>query len=214
MNRFSAVVCSILIVLCTWLGACGWGKPPSPIERAWTEDALLEDGTTIPLRRSVKLYITNSWGGDAYNAVEQQAKLSFLGPLKNLPTWSAQYIPAVSGVVGMPLVLYRDQATSEWVIVVTTTSCEVWAAAGKPKPNYWEYRLKEAGWHQVPLSPASIGRATNLFHSYDHELSSSHITVEERRRIENDPLMARKYREIWGDPDIYICGEGNPGKVR
>jgi len=201
-----------LIVLNLWLGACGFGGPPKPVERAWTEDVLLNDGTTIQVSRAVKLDITKSWSGDAYNAVEREATLSFLGPLRKLPEWRAPYIPATAGVIGMPLVLYRDQTTGEWVLVVTTTSCDVWRAGGKPKPPYWEYRLRGPKWQLGSLSQASIGRRANLFHRYNHKLKSDHITVEDRRRLEDDPMMSREYREILGDPDIYSCGEGNPAK--
>jgi hypothetical protein len=128
------------------LSACG---RPSPVERKWTEDVQLDDGSTVELQRTVKLRVSNSLSGDAYNAEELDATLSFLGALQGLPTWSAPR---------MPLVLYRDESTKEWVIVATTTSCEVWRQAGKPKPDYWEYRLMGREWkrfrYRVPQSVA------------------------------------------------------------
>ncbi len=200
MKTSKILRCWVLVGLCVMSGACG---RRGPTQREWTEDVLLKGGTTVQVHRTVKLNVSNSVSGDAYNAVELAATLSFLGPLKNLPSWSAPR---------MALVLYRDPSTMEWVIVSTSTSCEIWERSGKPKPNYWEYRLTSEGWKEVSLSRASIGRKANLFRSYDHKMKSDHITVAERERLDGDPLTLRKYREIWGDPDMYICGEGNSGK--
>lgn len=191
------------IAICIALGilsACTRAGPP---QREWTEDVKLDNGSTVEVRRTVTLEVSNSLGGDAYNAEELSATLSFLGPLSHLPAWSEPR---------MALVLYRDPATNEWVIVATTTSCQVWRRAGKPKPAYWEYRLKTQGWQEVPLSPTSIGRRSNLFFGYDDRLKSDHITAADTQRVDQDPLNARKYREIWGDPEMYTCGEGSPGK--
>ncbi len=182
------------------LSACARG---GPLQREWTEDVKLDGGSAVEVRRSVTLKVSNSLSGDAYNAEELGATLSFSGSLSQLPAWSAPR---------MALVLYRDVTTQEWVIVATTTSCEVWQREGKPKPAYWEYRLKPQGWQEVPLSSASIGRRANLFFGYDHRLKSAHVTAADTERVDHDPTNGSKYRKISGDPDMYICGEGNPGK--
>ncbi|MFO1401337.1 MAG: hypothetical protein U1F30_09025 [Steroidobacteraceae bacterium] len=173
------------------------------VDRAWTEDVRLDDGSTVRVRRTATLRITNSWVGDNYNAVELDATLVFADGQKSLPVWSAQRIA---------MVLYRDAATREWVLVTTTTSCQIWERNGKPKPPYWEYRLRENGWQQVPLSAASIGRPANLLHVYDKELPDRIIRDAEREQLQGDKRIAREYREIWGDPDQFVCGEGNPSK--
>jgi hypothetical protein len=185
--------------------ACGkqQARPRGIVERAWTEDVHLDDGSTVPVRRTARLNITNSWAGDAYNAVELDASLAFMGEFAKLPAWHAPRIA---------MVLYRDLANGEWVLVTTSTSCEIWERNGKPKPPYWEYRLGDSGWQQVPLSLASIGRPANLLHVYDHELPSRHITDVERAQLQGDKRIARSYREVWSDPDQYVCGEGNPSK--
>jgi len=196
------VLCAVVLIA---LAACEQPKPRGLVDRAWTEDVQLDDGSSIRVRRSARLNITNSWAGDAYNAVELEATLAFMGDLNRLPTWSAPRIA---------LVLYRDRDTGEWTLVTTTTSCEIWERNGKPKPPYWEYRLRAQGWVAVPLSPASIGRPANLLHIYDKELPSNHITEVERQQLQSDRRIARKYREILGDPDTYVCGEGDTNKPR
>jgi hypothetical protein len=194
------VLCGIALIVLT---ACEQPRPRGLVERAWTEDVQLDDGSSIRLRRTAKLNITNSWAGDAYNAVEVEATLVFMGELSGLPLWSAPRIA---------LVLYRDRDTGEWTLVTTTTSCEIWERNGKPKPPYWEYRLKAEGWVGVPLSSASIGRPANLLHIYDRQLPGNHITEVERQQLQGDRRISRTFREVWGDPDQYVCGEGNPSK--
>ena len=198
----------LLAVLAALLPAACTKQKPHPrgiVDRAWTEEVHLDDGSTVLVRRTARLNITNSWAGDAYNAVELDASLAFMGQLAKLPAWHAPRIA---------MVLYRDPANEEWVLVTTSTSCEIWERNGKPKPPYWEYRLKDTGWQPVPLSPASIGRPANLLHLYDHELPSLHITDVEREQLQGDKRIARKYREVRGDPDTFVCGEGNLDKPR
>jgi hypothetical protein len=169
----------------------------SIVTREWTEDVLLDDGKVIEVKRTVRFKESNSLSGDAYNAVEHDATIAFTGDLGQLRMWQEPL---------MALALYHDRATNEWVIVATTTSCQTWNERGKPKPPYWEFRLSQAGWQQTPLAPASLGRPANLLRRYQKELKSEHITTAERKRIESDG-MDRIYREIWGDPTQYFCGE-------
>lgn len=79
------------------LGALGLVACGGPTTRHWTEDVLLDDGSTVVVERSV-----------AFNAVETEATLAFTGKESGLPVWSAPL---------MALLLYRDPATQEWVIV-------------------------------------------------------------------------------------------------
>jgi hypothetical protein len=194
------VLCWIALMV---LAACEQPRSRGLVERAWTEDVQMDDGSSIQVRRTAKLNITNSWAGDAYNAVEVEATLMFMGELSGLPRWSAPQIA---------LVLYRDRDTGEWTLVTTTTSCEIWERNGKPKPPYWEYRLKAEGWVAMPLSSTSIGRPANLLHIYDKQLPGNHITEVEREQLQSDRRISRTFREVWGDPDQYVCGEGNPSK--
>jgi hypothetical protein len=156
-------------------------------ERKWTEDVLLDDGRVIQVARTVLFKESNSLSGDAYNAVENDASISFTGDLAHLPPWKDRL---------MALVLYQDRAADEWVIVTTTTSCRVWRKRNKPNPMYWEFRSQQDGWREVPLSPASIDRPANLLHRYQAELPSDHITVEDRRRLESSPTMVKKFRRV------------------
>jgi hypothetical protein len=158
-----------------------------PTTRKWTEDVLLDDGSIIQVRRMVKFQESNSLSGDAYNAVELDASISFTGSLKELPPWR---VPL------MPIVMYQDKGTKEWVVVAMTTSSDVWRKHGKPCPEYWEYRLNDGGWHRVPLSSASIGRPANLLHQYQKRLGTSHVTIKFREERESDAMIGKEFRTI------------------
>lgn len=168
-------------------GIVGIRSLVGPKHRTWTEDVLLEDGSTIVVKRSVTFNESNSWSGDAYNATELSSTIAFTGNLRTLPGWN---VPL------MPLVLYRDTAAQgQWVVVATTTSCETWNWWGEPRPMYWEFRLEPGGWREVPLSHTSIGRSVNLLHRYQQRLGARHITVAMRLERESGKGMLR-FREI------------------
>jgi hypothetical protein len=183
--------------------ACAPPKPPGPIERAWTEDVLLDDGSTIVVKRTVSFKESNSWSGDAYNAVEVDATLSFTGELGRLPVWRAPL---------MALLLYRD-ATDEWVLVATTTSCDVWNDRGaprlmylpdKPQTIYWEYRLRATGWQEVPLSRTSVGKGVNLLHRYQDDLGTTYVSVAFRKQREPDSGPVKDFVAIQASPYV-VC---------
>jgi hypothetical protein len=180
----SGVIAALLLVACS-KADIRQAMGQEDTQRAWTEDVLLADGTTLLVKRTVVFRETDAWGGGAYNAVESDATVAFTAELAQLPVWRAPL---------MALLLYRDEATSEWVLVATSTSCEQWNRLGAPRvlylPNkpdtlYWEYRLRPEAWQEVPLSKSSIGRPVNLLHRYQEELGTEHVSVAFRQRRES-----------------------------
>jgi hypothetical protein len=193
---------ALLLLMAFGLAACGYASPPAPKQYTWTEDVTF-DSRTIRVRRVVAIKESNSWSGDAYNAVETLSKIEFTGELASLPPWS---------VPMRPIVLYQDAATREWVVVASTTFCRVWRRAGKPKPPYWEYRLQEGSWKQVPLSPASLGRPANLALKYKRVAAAGHLTPELRTQLDYDSNRPRTFREVYAEPTQAFCGEGYSSK--
>lgn len=186
----------VLLLIACGLTACGAASPPEPKQYTWTEDVTL-DARSIRVRRVVVVKETNSWSGDAYNAVETQSRIEFTGELASLSSWSEAL---------RPIVLYQDASTKEWVVVATTTSCVVWLEAGKPKPPYWEYRLRGNNWEQAPLSAASQGRPANLAQKFKRMAAAGHVTPELRAQLDYDTNRSRMYREVYSDPDQGFCG--------
>jgi hypothetical protein len=184
MNR-RLLIGGLIALALIGAGVPGVRNLVGPTHRSWTEDVLLEDGLSIVVKRSVTLNESNSWSGDAHNATELEATIAFTGELKGLPVWS---VPL------MALVLYRDAAAQgQWVVVATTTTCDVWSARGEPRPPYWEFRLGEAGWQETPLSASSLGRSTNLYLRYNI-LKARHVTVGDRERA--NQIAAPRYLDV------------------
>jgi hypothetical protein len=162
--------------------------------RRWSEEVVLSDGSLIVVKRAVEVSESNSFAGDAYNAVEQDATLKFTGELGDLPVWNAAL---------MAQVLYRDEETEEWVIVANSTSCEVYYERGEPRflflegrpqTNYFEFRLRKNGWAQVPISRASIGRPTNLLMAYN-DIGLTRMSASKKRRL-LAAESAEQYRSV------------------
>jgi hypothetical protein len=194
-NRFQRVVlASLATLLLLGVGACGWLTGSH--QRSWSEDVQLDDGSVITIDRFVSFDSSDALGGGAYSATETKATLAFKGNLANLPTWD---VPL------MPLVLYRDSATNEWVIVANSTRCEVWDARGQPNPPYWEYRLNPAGWREHSLSASSLNRNSNLFIRYSKKVERKHLTVEDKRKADADLTVDDKYRRVVPWEESY-CG--------
>lgn len=169
------------------IAACGFlGE-----RRSWTEDVQLDDGSVIMIKRHVKFRTSNSWAGDVPRAEDRRVTLRFTGALSDFPAWDMPL---------MPMVLYQDASTKEWVIVARTNRCERWLAWGKPFPPYWEYHLAAGQWRQRPLSAASKGRSTNLLIDYRREDLPRHISVEYKKASFVDSNFTEAYRRVV--PDI------------
>jgi hypothetical protein len=182
----------LLAVLVLSLSACDFlwealDEWLATFERRWTEDVQLSNGSVVVIERAVRVRESDAFGGGAYSAVEREASLKFTGELAHLPKWNVPLIP---------LLLYVDELTSEWVIVATTMSCEViyergnpryWFAADKPRTKYFEFRLRKTGWVQVPLSERSIGRPTNLVFRYK-SIETSHVTAATKEQLRRESV--------------------------
>jgi len=176
------------LVLLATLGACEWLTGRAV--REWSEEVALRDGRTITIQRHVEFDYSNSLAGDAYSSKERKSTLAFRGDLATLPLWDFPLVP---------LVLYEDPDSSEWVIVATTDNCEVWDVRGRPQPPYWEFRLKGSQWTEVMITDASFGQATNLFIGYQSGLPAKKITVGLTEAYVRRTLVADIYRSIRSD---------------
>ncbi len=140
--------------------------------RDWSEDVALGDGRTITIDRHVEFDVSNSLAGDAYSATLTKSAISFRGS-PPIPRWD---FPMEA------MVFYQDANSSEWVVVATMTSCQVWDVRGKPQPPYWEFRLRGPSWSEVAVSDGSFGRRTNLFIGYEPGFrpNTSHLRLTEK----------------------------------
>ena len=177
MFSLSAVLSLLTVIGCT----------PGKITREWSEEVALDDGKVINIDRYVQFQESNSWSGDAYNSTETRSTISFRDELSALPKWNEPLVP---------ILLYHDTSGDEWVVVATTSSCEIWSARGSPRPPYWEYRLKPDGWQPHSLSTSSFERKSNLFFAYDSGLPATHITSVLTKQSRDDVRVYSDYKVI------------------
>jgi hypothetical protein len=186
------------LALLAFTAITGCGAFDNGFKREWTEDVLLDDRTTIVLKRFVDVEETNSWAGDAYNAVEREAKIAFTGNLAALPEWSFPL---------RALVLYRSEANGEWAIVATSASTDDLAQYGeprflfepdRPRTNLLEFRLRGSRWVRAPLSRESTGRRANLLFKYKN-LSYRHVNADRRRGLNGGDRVVPTYHQVGVD---------------
>jgi len=155
--------------------------------RNWTEDVALDNGSIIVIEREMQFTESNSLSGDTYSSDILKSQVAFRGNLSALPAWDVPLLP---------LLIYRDLDTNEWVIVAGTNSCDVWADRGSPPHGYWEFRLRANKWVQVPISQHSDNRRTNLLVVFEPALSTRHITIAEKMRIASAASVDARYLKV------------------
>lgn len=179
-----ALMCAFLLIALFPMSGCA-----GEVERRWSEEVEIGDGKIIEVDRYVKFSESNSVSGDAYSSTARESTLNFKGEFAGVPTWS---VPLV------PILLYHDATTAQWVIVATTSNCDTWYERGGPVPPYWEYRLSADKWTQSPLSESSKGRKTNLFFDYEPDLPEKKISASLKRQVIQRNSFAKKYLSIEG----------------
>jgi hypothetical protein len=172
------------------------GCESDPASRTWSEDVLLDDGSTVVVERHVEYEATNSFARDAPNLSTFQSTLALRGSGGAGNVW-----------VGLldPILLYRDPVTREWVLVAATLDCAAWRSSGRPLPPYWEYRLRASRWVAQPLSAESIGRESNLFVLYEQPLSLNHLTVQQKIQINRNGGVSRTLSGVAAKAESFEC---------
>ena len=184
--RESLILLGVLVALLVFRKCSG------VVQRNWSEEVALDDGRIIAIDRYVRFSTSNSLAGDAYRSTDLESELEFRKELSSLPPWSFPLVP---------IVLYQDQSSAEWVIVTTTGNCDTLYKYGYPLPPYWEFRLRGDKWVMNPLSAASMGRKTNLFFDYEPLLPVRKIT----------PVIKEHQIEIHNYSKDYLSVDPNAG---
>ncbi len=186
-----AVLIACLILVAT--AGCG---AAGPTVRTWSEDVLLDDGTTVVIERSVEFKTTDSLARDAPNLIMFRSRLTLARAGNSTVAWEGQL---------SPIVLYRDSATQEWVMIAATVNCDTWRQNGRPRPPYWEYRYGVSGWESRPLAAASVGRPANLFVLFDEPLPSTRLTVSHKEHLLRQSNVSRTLRGVFRTGDDWRC---------
>jgi hypothetical protein len=73
---------------------------------------------------------------------------------------SPDFVPWVAPLT--PMLLERDAATREWIVVAGADHLSAWEFGGRPCPHVWFFRLRDGAWRLEVLAKELIGRAPNL----------------------------------------------------
>lgn len=160
----------------------------------------MSNGQVIQVRRTLE-WVRGNPVGDADIWGVRVTRLTFRLPSGQVIAWSA--------VSEKAMILDYDQAAGEFVIVSALTGCSAWWLSGKPKPPYFEYRLRGKRWERVPLTPNLIGRTANLLLQFSHADPPQDTGLEQKRivyeALEKSGAVPAHVLQVAADAQIPNC---------
>jgi hypothetical protein len=149
----------------------------SKSEARWTEDVQLSTGERLVVRRTHRFEVHAELGGPT-SAFVLDATLESASGSTSLPTWHAPL---------EALILDRDPDSSgEFIVIAATDTCPIWAARGRPEPEFWQFRTRAGRWEQVPFDVRWLGKASNLLFTTGwllEERGDLHVPIDRKRNI-------------------------------
>jgi hypothetical protein len=164
-----------LLILLLAPFSAGCDEMRSHAELRWTEPVTLDSGEVVRVRRHVEMWHHRALGGGFSSA--RQYRTSSIEPddsSARFPTWDAPMVP---------IVLDKDPATDEWIVVASGDGCSIWARNGRPRPPYWAFRLRDGRWYRDAIPESFFGRPANLLVEFDVTDASEEL---------DDQIVARK----------------------
>ena len=192
----------ILVISCVMLSACS--APDA--ELTWVEPVQLASGETVKIRRHVSMIQQRAWGGGFASApIYRASSIELIDSISSFPVWDAPLVP---------IVMDRDLASGEWVIIASVNDCGFWERNGKPVLPYWAFRLRDGEWYRAALPQLFVGRVANLFVEFDAADSSGELkehVVARKLRQSKEPRHAPHYTRIDPSPQKFYEGCGKAG---
>ena len=120
----------------------------------WNEAVALQSGELVAIRRHTRFRTYSVWGlgGASSGPVGEKDSINIVGDTSFIK-WEAPV---------RPMLLDRDEATHEWLIVAASYEGSMWGNNGAPCPPQWAFRLRGGAWHVQPVPAALLGRRPNL----------------------------------------------------
>jgi hypothetical protein len=160
----------------------------SNVDDSWTEQVQLDGGEMLLVKVHLDSNVLTPLGG-ASESFTIKAEYQILDQSPPIPLWSDQRDPVL---------LMRDPATNEFVLVVTSMDHRVWEAHGGPRsPPYWMFRLRAGAWVEEPIKDFVFGRPTNLvqFPSLASEVKGVVTLQQKANWLEHEGLF-RSYGRV------------------
>ncbi len=146
-RAFLAIVPLILL-------ACG-NTSGSARELAWTEQVEISPGEHVSVERHVRFTVSRTWG-------EKTSGIDQILESKIVVRHEGSALTSFDAMRMLPLLLTKDPANKELLLVVSTDDCLTWARNDKPDPAYWTFRLHGDKWYRSELPRSVVGHASNL----------------------------------------------------
>lgn len=172
------VHCGFVIVLFA-LASCG---QPIDGNLDWKEEVTLSSGEKFFITRTQRLDLNVANALTPGNHALDSRVASATDRI-HFPEWRAPMIP---------LLLDRDPANGDWILVATNATCRFWQRNQQPAPPYWAFRAVKGEWKRTEMPAGFWNRPTNLFAAFN--LSDSDRTIAQT-------LRARKLKQLSGTAD-------------
>jgi hypothetical protein len=181
------------VVLYALVSIFPWPYGEREIE--WTETVALASGETTVIERVQRVEIHLTSEGPSGDLAKMATVASATSP-PAFPPWQAKMLP---------ILLDRDPATGEWVLVATMYNCRFWLLNGAPERPYWGFRAFEGEWYRTEIPESFWGRSANLFAALQSRDTSSLVQATYVKR--------RAYTSTRGS-EIHISGVNRDGRKR
>lgn len=122
---------------------------------SWREEVELSDGRVITVERTVTWQDVTPWGqSKSYLTRSLTIEILTESGRAAAPTWRAQRERA--------LLLDWDSSNREYILVTYPAACSRYNEAGRPRPPYIQYRLRNGEWTPVAFDAELVGRRANM----------------------------------------------------
>jgi hypothetical protein len=163
----------------------------------WEESVTLASGETVKVKRHIRFRQEEAFGMGLMAQNYLAASLEIVPAPKDFVVWNAPIIP---------ILLDRDPANGEWVVIGGYDSSNLWDFNGKPCPPQWGFRLREGIWYIQPVPENLIGKKPNLL--LDLRVSDDReFTLQE---FSSEVVVRKKQQTAFGDriiPGMRSVGE-------
>jgi hypothetical protein len=160
-------------------------------EIEWAETVSLSSGDAVLVERVQRVEIHLTSEGPSGN-LAKMATVTSAASQPEFPTWRAKMFP---------ILLDRDPANEEWVLVATMYDCDFWLKNGQPDPPYWGFRAANGSWRRAPIPASFWDRPANLFAVFQSTDDSGTLraSYQSRRAEQIRSGKPSKLAGVWRD---------------